>query len=153
MKRKTPKTHWQTGTQSLGDMQNSYIAKFMVYDRDGVCLYVERKKDKLFPEEFYYFLDLDIDLTHDITISFLKREHIQVWFSFKLPPQESNQRSHVVRFPNILNFQSVGYRLNLFEAHVHSDTVVFGYTAHDGNPKEFRFSLANFNEKYLEQFV
>ena len=58
-----------------------------------------------------------------------------------------------MRFPNVLNFQSVGYRLNLFEAHVHSDTVVFGYTAHDGNPKEFRFSLANFNEKYLEQFV
>ena len=153
MERKIPKTHWQTGAQSLGDMQTSYIAKFMVYDRDGVCLYVERKKDSLFPEEFYYFLDLDIDLTHDITISFLTRGHIQVWFSFKLPPQESNQRSHVVRFPNVLNFQSVGYRLNLFEAHVHSDTVVFGYTAHDGNPKEFRFSLANFNEKYLEQFV
>jgi len=43
--------------------------------------------------------------------------------------------------------------LNLFEAHIKSDTVVFDYTATDGTQKDFKFPLAGFNEKYLEQFI
>jgi hypothetical protein len=46
-----------------------------------------------------------------------------------------------------------GYTLNLFEAHIHSDTIVLNYTGQDGTKKEFRFLLAGFNGKYLEQVV
>ena len=43
--------------------------------------------------------------------------------------------------------------LNLFEAHIKSDTVIFGYTSTEGKQSSFKFPLAGFNEKYLEQFI
>ena len=45
------------------------------------------------------------------------------------------------------------HTLNLFETHIESDAVVFGYTSLEGKQKEFRFPLTGFNEKYLEQFT
>ena len=53
--------------------------------------------------------------------------------------------------PNILEW---GHdKINLFELHIKSDTVVFDYTATDGTQKDFKFPLAGFKEKYLEQFI
>ncbi len=43
--------------------------------------------------------------------------------------------------------------LNLFEAHIKSDTVVFDYTTKEGKQNVFKFPLTGFNEKYLEQFI
>lgn len=137
----------------MDNIEISYIAKSVSYDHDGVCLVVEHRKDNPTPVEFYYFFELDIDLTQNITVSFQKRGRMQIGFNFTLPPQKFNQRPYIVRFPNILTIPPSGYTLNLFEAHIHSDTIVFNYTGQDGTKKEFRFSLAGFNEKYLEQFA
>ena len=153
MKRKTPITDWQTGTEILNDIEISYVAKSISYDLDGICLFVGRRKDNPTPVEFYYFLELDIDLTQAATISFLKRGLLQIGFDFTLPPQKSNQGPYIAKFPNVITIPPIGYTLNLFEAHIHSDTIVFNYTAQNGTKKEFRFSLAGFNEKYLEQFI
>ena len=114
---------------------------------------ISSRTDNPTPVEFYYFLELDIDPTQAVTISFLKRGLLQTGFNFTLPPQESNQRPYIVKFPNVITIPPIGYTLNLFEAHIHSDTIVFNYTAQNGTKKEFRFSLAGFNEKYLEQFA
>ncbi len=51
------------------------------------------------------------------------------------------------------NISQVQSHLNLFETHIKSDAVVFGYTSLEGKQKEFRFPLTGFNEKYLEQFI
>ena len=141
------------GTEILDDMEISYVAKSVSYDSDGICLFIGCRKDNPTPVEFYYFFELDIDLSQNITVSFQKRGRMQIGFNFTLSPPEFNQKPYIVRFPNILTFSPNGYTLNLFEAHIHSDTIVFNYTGQDGTKKEFRFSLAGFNEKYLEQFV
>ena len=54
---------------------------------------------------------------------------------------------------NLITFPKSNNTLNLFDAHIKSDTVIFGYTSLEGTQKEFRFPLAGFNEKYLEQFI
>ena len=123
MKRKTPITDWQTGTEILNDIEISYVAKSISYDLDGICLFVGRRKDNPTPVEFYYFLELDIDLTQAATISFLKRGLLQIGFDFTLPPQEPNQGPYIVKFPNVITIPPIGYTLNLFEAHIHSDTM------------------------------
>ncbi|WP_298026468.1 hypothetical protein [uncultured Alistipes sp.] len=41
----------------------------------------------------------------------------------------------------------------MLQAHIHSDTVVFDYTTKESKPSVFKFPLAGFNEKYLEQFI
>ena len=55
--------------------------------------------------------------------------------------------------PKIVDIPKSHCTLNIFEAHIKSDTVVFGYTATDGTQKDFKFPLAGFKEKYLEQFI
>ena len=52
-----------------------------------------------------------------------------------------------------MTFPKSNHTLNLFEAHIKSDTVVFDYTSLEGKQKEFRFPLTGFKEKYLEQFI
>ena len=90
MKRKTPKIEWEAKTETVDDIQYSYVAKAVTYARD--C---------------------------NVLITFPKSNHT----------------------------------LNLFETHIKSDAVVFGYTSLEGKQKEFRFPLTGFNEKYLEQFI
>jgi len=58
-----------------------------------------------------------------------------------------------ITLPNILTIPNSNRTLNLFEAHIKSDTVVFEYTTKDGQEQKFNFSLAGFKEKYLEQFI
>ena len=43
--------------------------------------------------------------------------------------------------------------LNLFEAHIKSDTVIFGDTSLEDKQKEFRFPPDGSNEQYPKQFI
>ena len=53
--------------------------------------------------------------------------------------------------PNILEW---GYdKINLFELHIKSDTVIINYTTTEGKQRDFKFPLAGFKEKYLEKFI
>jgi len=88
-----------------------------------------------------------------MTIRFQKRGRHMAGFSYLLNPKAVEDGYLAIRLPNIVDIPKSNCTLNLFEAHIKSDTVVFGYTAIDGTPKEFRFPLAGFNEKYLEQFI
>lgn len=56
-------------------------------------------------------------------------------------------------FPNIVTYTDSSNSLNMLQAHIHSDTVVFDYTTKEGKPSVFKFPLAGFNEKYLEQSI
>ena len=56
-------------------------------------------------------------------------------------------------FPNIVTFTESTETVNMFRVHIDSDTIVFDYTTKEGEPRDFKFLLAGFNEKYLEQFV
>ena len=76
-----------------------------------------------------------------MTIRFQKRGRYMAGFSYQLNPKIVEEGCLAIVLSNI------------FEAHIKSDTVVFGYTATDGTQKDFKFPLAGFNEKYLEQFI
>ena len=56
-------------------------------------------------------------------------------------------------FPNIVTFTESTETVNMFQAHIDSDTIVFDYTTRAGKPSVFKFPLAGFKEKYLEQFI
>ena len=71
--------------------------------------------------------------------------------AFKVQPFDNGEM--VLLLPNIVAFSNSPDTVNLFQTHIISDAIVFGFTATDGTKKEFRFSLAGFNERYLEQFV
>lgn len=47
----------------------------------------------------------------------------------------------------------MNHTLNLFEAHIKSDTVIFGDTSLEDKQKEFHFPLTGSNEQYPEQFI
>lgn len=74
-------------------------------------------------------------------------------FSYLLNPKAVEEGHHAIALPNIVDIPKSNCTLNLFETHIKSDTVVFGYTSVEGQQKEFRFPLTGFNEKYLEQFI
>lgn len=74
-------------------------------------------------------------------------------FSYLLNPKVVEEGYLAIRLPNIVDIPKSNYKLNLFEAHIKSDTVIFDYTTKEGRPSVFKFSLAGFKEKYLEQFI
>ena len=89
MKRKTPKIDWEAKTETVDDIQYSYIAKAVTYARDcNVCLFVGRKTAEPAPLEFTYYLELDIAPEKDMTIRFCKRGQDIAGFSFRLAPQD-----------------------------------------------------------------
>lgn len=47
----------------------------------------------------------------------------------------------------------MNHTLNLFEAHIKSDTVIFGDTSLEDKQKELHFPLTGSNEQYPEQFI
>ena len=154
MKRKTPKIDWEAKTETVDDIQYSYVAKAVTYARDyNVCLFVGRKTAEPTPLKFTYYLELDIDPEKDMSIWFRKRGQDIAGFSFRLDPQDWKAGILVLPWPNLITFPKSNHTLNLFETHIKSDAVVFGYTSLEGKQKEFRFPLTGFNEKYLEQFT
>ena len=74
-------------------------------------------------------------------------------FSYLLNPKAVEEGCLAIVLPNIVDIPKSNCKLNLLEAHIKSDTVVFSYTAKEGKPSVFKFPLAGFNEKYLEQFI
>ena len=154
MKRKTPKIDWEAKTETVDDIQYSYIAKAVTYARDcNVCLFVGRKTAEPAPLKFTYYLELDIAPEKDMSIWFRKRGQDIAGFSFRLDPQDWKAGILVLPWSNLITFPKSNHTLNLFETHIKSDAVVFGYTSLEGKQKEFRFPLTGFNEKYLEQFT
>ena len=154
MKRKTPKIDWDAKTETADNIQYSYVAKAATYAWDcNVCLFVGRKTAEPTPLKFTYYFELDIDPVKDMTIRFSKRGQDITGFSFLLDPQDWKAGIFVLSLSNLITFPNSNYTLNLFDAHIKSDTVVFDYTSLEGEQKEFCFPLAGFKEKYLEQFV
>lgn len=154
MIRKTPSIDWKTGTETIDDVQISYISKGVSYDNNyGVCLFVGRRTDDPTPREFTYIFELDIDPAKDMTVCFQKRGRYMAGFSYLLNPKAVEEGHLAIVLPNIVDLPKSSCKLNLFEAHIKSDTAVFGYTSVEGKQKEFRFPLTGFNEKYLEQFI
>ncbi len=130
----------------------SYISECVRYGNCvGVYMVVGRREDETVPQKFCYSLALDVDTTQQITISFQKRRQTLISLSVNVAPDEYGEI--VIHMPNIVALSNSAIPLNLFQAHIVSDTVVFGYTSTDGTRKEFRFPLTGFNEKYLEQFI
>lgn len=151
---KTPKIEWEAKTETVDDIQYSYVAKAVIYAQDcNVCLFVGRKTAEPTPLKFTYYFELNIDPEKDMSIRFRKRGQDIAGFSFRLDPQDWKAGILVLPLSNLITFPKSNHTLNLFEAHIKSNAVVFSYTSLEGTQKEFRFSLAGFKEKYLEQFI
>lgn len=88
-----------------------------------------------------------------MTICFQKRGRYMAGFSYLLNPKAVEEGCLAIVLPNIVDIPKSNCKLNLLEAHIKSDTVVFGYTSTEGKLSSFKFPLTGFNEKYLEQFI
>ena len=112
-----------------------------------------RRTDDPTPREFHYIFELDIDPTKDMTICFQRRGRYMAGFSYLLNPKVVEDGYLAIVLSNIVDIPKSNCKLNLLEAHIKSDTVVFGYTSTEGKQSSFKFPLTGFNEKYLEQFI
>ena len=88
-----------------------------------------------------------------MTICFQRRGRYMAGFSYLLNPKAVEVCCLAIILPNMVDIPKSNCMLNLFEAHIKSDTVIFGYTSTEGKQSSFKFPLAGFNEKYLEQFI
>ena len=105
---------------------------------------ISRKPDEFAPAIYVYMPD---DTDRDIQL-FSAKGKITVQMQCTLT--ESNAEI-LLLMPNILEW---GYdKINLFELHIKSDTVIINYTTTEGKQRDFKFPLAGFKEKYLEQFI
>lgn len=93
---------------------------------------------------------LDIDLSQQVSMTFQKRGRGFIGMSFLISPAIEIP---AMAFPNIVTFTESTETVNMFQVHIDSDTIVFDYTTREGKPSVFKFPLAGFNEKYLEQFI
>ena len=110
-------------------MQISYISKGVSYDNDhGICLFVGRRTDDPTPREFTYIFELDIDPAKDMAVCFQKRGRYMAGFSYLLNPKAVEESHLAIVLPNIVDLPKSSCKLNLFEAHIKSDTAVFSYT-------------------------
>lgn len=143
--KRTPRTEWR----SAGDEQRMMIWKIVAYDNFyGMCLTVSRKPSEFAPDTFMYFLPDDTDKDAPVMLTFQKRGQMTAQMQFEVVEAKGNI---LLVTPNILE---LGYdKVNLFEVHIKSDTAIFNYTTRQGTQRDFKFSLAGFNERYLEQFI
>ena len=93
---------------------------------------------------------LDIDTAQQVTMTIQKRGRGFIGMSFLINPAIEIP---AMAFPNIVTFTESTETVNMFQAHIDSDTIVFDYTTREGKPSVFKFPLAGFKEKYLEQFI
>ena len=143
--KRTPRTEWR----SAGDEQRMMIWKIVAYDNFyGMCLTVSRKPDEFAPDTFMYFLPDDADKDAPVMLTFQKRGQMTAQMQFEVVEAKGNI---LLVTPNILE---LGYdKVNLFEVHIKSDTAIFNYTTRQGTQRDFKFSLAGFNESYLAMFI
>lgn len=143
--KRTPRTEWK----SAGDEQRMMIWKIVAYDNFyGMCLTVSRKPDEFAPDTFMYFLPDDADKDSPVMLTFQKRGQMTAQMQFEVVEAKGNV---LLVMPNILELGND--KVNLFEVHIKSDTAIFNYTTRQGTQRDFKFSLAGFNERYLEQFI
>ena len=88
-----------------------------------------------------------------MTICFQRRGRYMAGFSYLLNPKAVEVGCLAIILPNMVDIPKSNCMLNLFEAHIKSDTVIFGYTSTEGKQSSFKLPLAGLNEKYLEQFI
>ena len=113
-----------------------------------MCLTVSRKPSEFAPDTFMYFLPDDADKDAPVMLTFQKRGQMTAQMQFEVVEAKGNI---LLVTPNILE---LGHdKVNLFEVHIKSDTAIFNYTTRQGTQRDFKFSLAGFNERYLEQFI
>lgn len=113
-----------------------------------MCMTVSRKPDEFAPDTFMYCLPEDTDKDAPVTLTFQKRGQITAQMQFELT---ASKGKILLVTPNILE---LGYdKVNQFALHINSDTIIFHYTTKEGKPSVFKFPLAGFKEKYLEQFI
>lgn len=93
---------------------------------------------------------LDIDPAQEVSMTFQKRGRGFAGMSFLINPAIEIP---AIAFPNIVTFSESSTTLNMLQTHIDSDTILFDYTTREGKPSTFKFSLAGFNERYLEQFI
>ena len=118
------------------------------------CLSIRRTQNsRTYTLKFTYYFELDIDPEKDMAIRFCKRGQDIAGFSFQLDPQDWKTGIFVLPLSNLITFPKSNHTLNLFDAHIKSDTVIFDYTTTEGKQNVFKFPLTGFNEKYLEQFI
>ena len=97
-----------------------------------------------------YCLPEDADENVPVTLTLQKRGQIIAQMQFAL---QSSKGEILLVTPNLINFTNVNDTVNLFQIHILSDTIIFQYTTREGKQSVFKFPLAGFNEKYLEQFI
>ena len=113
-----------------------------------MCLPVSRNPDEFTPSDFMYIMPDDTDKDIPVTLTFQRRGQITAQMQFELT---ESQGEILLVTPNILE---LGYdKVNQFALHINSDTIIFHYTTKEGEPRDFKFPLAGFKEKYLEQFI
>ncbi len=93
---------------------------------------------------------LDIDPAQHVSMTFQKRGRGFASMSFLINPAIEIP---AIAFSNIVTFTESTQTLNMLQMHIDSDTIVFDYKTREGKPSAFKFPLAGFNEKYLEQFI
>lgn len=109
---------------------------------------VSRNPDEFAPNTFMYCLPEDADENAPVTLAFQKRGQMTAQMQFELTASKGET---LLVTPNILE---LGYnKVSQFALHIKSDTIIFNYTTKEGKPSSFKFSLAGFKEKYLEQFI
>ena len=67
-----------------------------------------------------------------MTICFQRRGRYMAGFSYLLNPKAVEEGCLAIILPNMVDIPKSNCMLNLFEAHIKSDTVVFGYTSTEG---------------------
>ena len=113
-----------------------------------MCLTVSRKPDVFAPDTFMYFLPDDTAKDAPVMLTFQKRGQMTAQMQFEVVEAKGNI---LLVTPNILE---LGHdKVNLFEVHIKSDTAIFNYTTRQGTQRDFKFSLAGFNERYLAMFI
>lgn len=93
---------------------------------------------------------LDIDPAQEVSMTFQKRGRGFAGMSFLINPAIEIP---AIAFPNIVTFTGSTETLNMLQTHIDSDTIIFDYTTKEGKQGVFKFPLAGFKEKYLEQFI
>lgn len=97
-----------------------------------------------------YCLPEDADENEPVTLTLQKRGQIIAQMQFEL---QSSKGEILLVTPNLINFTNTNDTVNLFQVHILSDTIIFQYTTREGKQRDFKFPLAGFKEKYLEQFI
>ena len=73
-----------------------------------------------------------------MAICFQRRGRYMAGFSYLLNPKAVEEGCLAIILPNMVDIPKSNCMLNLFEAHIKSDTVVFGYTSTEEKTEFFQ---------------